>query len=565
MRTPGSSVSAATSPEGNDGMSETSHPHHTSTSTSPGTTRRGFLRRSGLTALATGAVASGLVLPSSAAATSIFTDKQTWDDWHEEFYRSGGTGQPGDPNDDTVSGKSGGLAWGQSYLLAGLLRMYRAYGDLAYLDRFVENADLVLSVRDSERGVTDWRGESLPAWRATRPYTVGAVELADDQGRPTLEVRVGRVYSSTTTVTVRAGSRAGTFDLDVLHAQSGNRRTYSALTMDPSSPDYAVRRLYDAYPAVVLATARDLRDAPDAAGDPAPGRFPMTSKPNIFAVHTGMITYPMASFVRLVRQSPKLARDPLYRAKADEYLQAVREAVAVHDPEWRENENGDGHLVWLKGSAQQWDGSEQPINQTLGWGQTVAELAVITGEAEYRHRTTAMARMLRREMAVDDGDAYTWHYWPTFGNIYNGYEKTGSPETDVSLYNPNLRGVGRQIEDISHAAITVEFAVRAFRAHLGMDGRDMARLARTFTQNVVRVRDGAATTWLRVDGTGGPSATYAHQAPRWMPLAWWDDTVHHHSLAVYENYQVTPDNLGELPGWLLGNVAYLNLFARRGD
>ncbi|MEQ4203918.1 hypothetical protein [Actinopolymorpha sp. B9G3] len=438
--------------------------------------------------------------------------------------------------------------------------MYAAYGDTRYLDRLVENTDLVLSVRDSERGVTDYKGESLPAWRANHPYTVGVVELLDASGRPTLEVRVGRVYSSSTSVTVVAGSEPGTFDLTVLHSQSGNRRTYAGLSMDPASPNYVVRRLYDAYPATVLGTARDLRETPSAAGDPAPGTYQMTSLPTIFAVHTGMITFPISGFVRLVRHSPRLREIPRYREKAEEYLHAVREAVAVHDPEWRETEAGEGNLIWRKGSAQQWDGSEQPINQTLGWGQTVAELAVITGEEEYRHRTRAMAKMLRGQLAVDAGDAYTWHYWPTFGNIYNGYPKTGSPETDVSLYNPNLATPARQIEDVSHAAITVEFAAAAFRAHLGMDGRDLARLARTYTQNVA----GGASAHVRVDGTGALNPTYALQTPRWMPLAPWDEQVFHHSLAVYENYQPTPESLGGVFGWVLGNVAYLHQYAQRG-
>lgn len=553
--------------EGNRGMSETDQTDQTDqTPIRPRrtSTRRTFLRSSGITALATGVVAGGILRPAHASsASSIFTDRATWDRWHDEFYASGGIGQPGEPNDDTIHGGSGGLAWGQSYLLAGLLRMYHAYGDTSYLDRFVENTELVLSVRDSERGVTDWRGLSLPAWRANHPYTVGAVELADEQGRPTLEVRVGRVYSGSTSVTVRAGSQPGTFDLDVLHSQSGNRRTYSGLTMDPASPDYAVQRLYDAYPATVLATAVDLRETPTAGGNPAPGTFQMTSKPSIFAVHTGMITYPMASFVRLIRSSPVLARNARYRRKAHEFLRAVRQAVAVHDPEWRENDAGEGYLIWLKGSAQQWDGSEQPINQTLGWGQTVAELAMITGEETYRHRTQAMANMLRRELAVDAGNAYTWHYWPTFGNMYNGYAKTGSPETDISLYNPNLGSQLRQIEDVSHAAITVEFAVRAFRAHLGMNGQDMARMARTFTQNVARTVNGVPTTGVRIHGGGGASTTYAHQAARWMPLAAFDREVYNHSLAIYDHHQPTPEVLGVLPGWLLGNVAYLHEYTQR--
>lgn len=533
-----------------------------------GTSRREFLRRTGWTSIALGGVAAGLGAPAYAATGIDYTARQTFDDWDREFHTQGGSGQPDEPNDDATATGSGALSWGQAYVLSGLINMYEAYRDPYYLDRFIENTDLVLSVRDSERGVTNYLGESLPAWRANHPYTVGTVELADAQGRRTLEVRMGRVYCDSATVTVSPGGSPGGFNLHVIHGQSGSRQTFADLSMDPSSRSYVVRRLYDAYPGAVLVTARDLRVSPDDAGEPAEGQYRMASLPGIFAVHTGMITYPIASFVRIVRASPTLRADARYRAKAEKYLTAVRAAVAVHDVEWRENDRGEGYFVWLKGSPQQWDGCEQPINQSLGLGQTIAELAVVTGDEMYRHRATALARMLRHELSLDAGDAYVWPYWPSFGHVYRSYEKTGSPETDVSLYNPNRRSRATGVEDISHAAISVDFAVRAFRGHLGLNGQHMARLARTFTQNVATIRDGSATAWTRVDGTGAPNVNYAHQAPRWTPIAWWDGDVYQHALAIYDNYQPTPEQISAERngfGWLLGNVAHLQRYAQRGE
>jgi hypothetical protein len=529
--------------------------------------RRDFLRRTGLVTLAAGSAGTAVgALPAHAAEGSIYLDRATWDAWLEQYFRERKEGMPDEPNDDTVKPRSGGLGWGASYLLAALMRMYHAYGDTRYLDRMIESTDAVLSMRDSERGVTDYRGRSLPAWRATDPYTVGTVDLVDADGRPSLQVRAGRVYSGSTSVTVIAGATADRFDLDIRHAQSGNRRVHTGLSMDPASPDYAVRRLYGAYPAVVLVTALDLRETPAAAGVPAPGTFRMTSLPTIFAVHTGMITLPIAHFVRTVLHTPKLLLNRRYRIKALEYLFAVRAAVAVHDAEYRVTENGEGTLIWLKGSPQQWDGSEQPINQTLSWGQTIAELAMITGERRYRERTAAMATMLRGQLALDASrDSYSWHYWPTFGNIYNGYAKTGSPETDVSIYNPNLATPQRQIEDISHAAIAVEFAGIAYKARLGLTRPEMERLTRTFTRNVARQQDGiGASTYLRVNGTVNANFEYAGQAPRWMQLAAWDPAVYQHSLAVFEAYEPSPESLDGVYGWVLGNLAYLHQYARRG-
>ncbi|HEY6738510.1 MAG TPA: hypothetical protein VI076_06635 [Actinopolymorphaceae bacterium] len=121
-------------------------------------------------------------------------------------------------------------------MLAGLVRMYEACRDPHYLDRLIENIDQVLAVRDSERGVTNHPGQSLPAWRANHPYTVGAVELADVDGTPVLEVRMGRTYCDTASVTVAPGSGPGYFHLLVEHGQSGSRQRFDDLTMDSSSP-----------------------------------------------------------------------------------------------------------------------------------------------------------------------------------------------------------------------------------------------------------------------------------------------------------------------------------------
>ncbi|GAA3778499.1 hypothetical protein GCM10022225_78010 [Plantactinospora mayteni] len=530
--------------------------------------RRDLLRLSGLAAAGT-LVGVGLAPPAARAdGGSGYTARQTFDDW-DRLFQAGSPGQPDQPNDNTnADGRSGMLAWSQSYVLLGLVRMYETYKDTYYLDRLIENIDQVLSVRDSERGVSDYRGLSLPAWRADYPYTVGFTTLRDSEGRPTLEVRSALTYANDVTVTVLAGTRPDTFTLEVVNAQSNRTATIADLTMDPTSGDYAVLRFYQSSIGPLMWTVRDVRESPTAAGNPAPGSFPMLSKPVIFAVHTGMITYPIASFVRIVRQSPSLLKNRRYRAKAAEYLDAVRAAVAVHDWEYRENDNGEGYLIWPKGQPLAWDGCEQPINQSLALGQTLVELAITTGNPAYRNKVKAMAKMFARQLTVDAGGAYTWHYWPTGGHVYEGFTRTGSPDTDISLFTPEpVGGRGyKQFEDISHGAIGVEFAVRAFRAKLGFSGLDMTRFARTFTQNVATTDDtGQPATRTTVAGTGLGAASVAQQVPRWMQATPWDAGVHAHSLALYNRYQPTPEQDGAQAigfGWLLANVAYLNWGAK---
>jgi hypothetical protein len=525
--------------------------------------RRDFLRVSGVAAA--GAVAGSALTATPAFAAEIdYTARQTFDDW-DRLFQQGGPGQPDQPNDNTnADGRSGMLAWSQSYVLLGLVRMYETYRDTYYLDRLIDNVDQVLAVRDSERGVTDYRGLSLRAWRADHPYTTGYTTLADSNGRPLLELRQALPYAEDTKVTVSAGSRPDAFTVQLVNNQVNRTVTLTDLTMDPASPDHAVSRIYTAAPGPLQLTALDVSNG-GAGLVPATGEFPMVTKPVIFAVHTGMITYPIATFVRLVCDSPVLRRR--YRAKAAEYLTACRQAVAVHDWEYRETAAAGGYLIWPKEQPLAYDGCEQPINQSVGLGQTLVELALATGDRGYRRKVAAMAKMFAGQLTVDVGDAYQWHYWPTGGRVHEGFAKTGSPDTDVSIFTPS-GGPARQFEDISHGAIDVEFAVRAFRARLGFTGADMARLARTYTQNVATTdADGLPAIHTTVAGSAIGAASVAHQAPRWMQAAPWNPGVHQHSLALYNRYKPTPEVDGQQAigfGWLLANVAYLNWGAKYG-
>src|SRR3954471_23168013 len=121
------------------------------------------------------------------------------------------------------------LAWSQSYVLLGLVRMFETYRDTYYLDRLVDNIDQVLSVRDSERGVTDYRGLSLPAWRADHPYTTGYTTLADSNGRALLDLRQALPYAEDTTVTVSTGSRPDAFTVTMVNIEVNRTVTLTDL------------------------------------------------------------------------------------------------------------------------------------------------------------------------------------------------------------------------------------------------------------------------------------------------------------------------------------------------
>lgn len=512
--------------------------------------RRTFLTHSAAIAGGVGLLTTAgpaLAGASSRAETGLdYAARDTFDYFDATFHDGERVGQPHHTNE------AGALAWGQSYVLAGFVKMYLAHRDTHYLDRLVHNADIMLTTRDSERGVHDYRGLSQPAWRAMNPYTVGVVALPDADRRPALEVRSARAYADTAIVTVEHGD-GDSFTLVVQNERYGYTDTYAGLSMDPGSADEAVRRIYDAYGSSrTMTTAQGLA----STGRPEAGTYPLTSQPVIFAVHTGMITYPLASFARIVRQTPELRRNPRYRAKAEEYLEAVRAAVAVHDPEWREREDDEGYYEWPKGMPVPYDGNAQPVNQTTALGRTLLELAAATGEQPYVDRAAKVARMFRHQLVRHSAQTSVWHYWPDYAPVWNGYEQTGSPQSDISIYTPRYgssSGGNQAIEDCSHGAISADFAALALGHGVVFRSSDLRRLARTFTQNLATVGDdGIATVYTRMNSTGVASSGQYLQAPRWMAVSPWDEGVFTHSKAIYQ--QRAPE-----PGFGSGLLAVASL------
>lgn len=285
---------------------------------------------------------------------------------------------------------TGNLAWGRSYVLESYLIMYRLTGDNRYLDKFIAGADQALAMRDSVRGVKDYRGLSLPAWRAGGSYTLD-----------------GKYY--------------------------------------------------------------------------------------IFAAHTGMITYPLADFADIVYRNNLAA----YKAKADTYLQAAKDAVAVHDDEWRES-GGEGWYiarrgapVTIAGSTTTWDGAGVPFNMYLALAR--AELAIYraSGEQVYLDRVTKMARHFKGHLRLDAADnAYVWNYW--WGPAYYGWTATD----DISAYTESYSGY-RGIEDLNHGAIDVSFAYLAYANGIVFNEQDMQRFGNTVEKKLIRA-DGKVSS--RVDG-----------------------------------------------------------------
>lgn len=340
---------------------------------------------------------------------------------------------------NNASNETGGLAWGRSYVLQAYLSMYRATGDAHYLNKFIAGADQALAARDSVRGVKDYRGLSLPAWRA-----------------------------------------AGNYTLDGKHY--------------------------------------------------------------IFAVHTGMIAYPLADFADIVYKN-NLTQ---YRGKADIYLQAAKDAVAVHADEWRESGN-EGWYAARKGAPVWFDGIGVPFNMYLAMARTELSIYRATGEQIYLDRATKMARHFKNKLRLDAASgAYIWDYW--WGPGYSGWKASSG----LSVNSPSYAGY-RGIEDLSHGAIDVAFAHMAFSDGIVFTEQDMQRFGNTVEKKLIR-SDGQVNS--RVDGN-----LYLAQAPSYLGM-WLE--FNPYAPSMFKRVETDLNKLSSYGAPSLLALAKLNLAANGG-
>ena len=225
--------------------------------------------------------------------------------------------------------------------------------------------------------------------------------------------------------------------------------------------------------------------------------------------------------------------------------------MAFHDHEFRLRADGGGDYVWPKGAPVPFDGLIQPYNQSQGLGQTMVELYRATGRAVYRDRVRALLTAYQAGITEGENGAYVWTYWPVHSELYAGYEAGQGLSTYTPSYTPSL-----QVEDISHAAITVEFAKEAETAG-AVDWSDrLPHFATTFTENVIKSE---TEVWYRVDGTTDAVPANAVQCARWMLYAEYDNEIYAQSLRVYDDAQLVPSQGSHALG-----IAYLNWAKQRG-
>jgi hypothetical protein len=273
-------------------------------------------------------------------------------------------------------------------------------------------------------------------------------------------------------------------------------------------------------------------------------RYSPGNKPFVWPVHSGMVLYPVANFVELVRKTRSLHKS--FGKPADRYLKELEVMASAFSNEWRSDGN-QGYYVVPKNIIPPY--RIYPLNQQSAMGRVFVVLASVTGKESYKEKAGRLARFFKSSLLCDESlDAYAWTYSP--------------PGLGKYLNVPKDWRVLSGTEDISHAAINVDFACLCYRHGIVFDKQDMIRFANTLTK-VVTKGDSLAT---HVDGTIPSDVkdprVYTAQVVRWMELTEFDRKVYEIAQKEFEKNEKDAPSKPHSSTDLLG-VAFLCKWAER--
>lgn len=391
---------------------------------------------------------------------------------------------------------AGSLAWGEAAVLEGLLSMYEGTGNEAYLRKFVERAMIVADLRDSKAGVKDYTGKSRPAWLSGGNYTYARARISDKDGIDVIDIRlVGNSRCGSSILSLK-GIGANRYQLRVKNEPLNIEETHE---LAPARDWFEEINLTSK-----LLRISDIGWLEKRSALLEVAEFKATAELMAFTVHTGVIAGPLARFAVIVNER-KLAE---FEVEAAFLAEVARRAVESHEAEWCEREDYGSYLYPL--GAPFWaDGAPVPQNYSCAVGAVYAWLYKLYGKPEHRARVVRIARTLKNDMqsVSEEEGPYIWHYW--WGPMVTGWKPGEFESESLNGYVGN-----KAVEDVSHAGLDVHLVCLASEIGVVFDDKDLDRLAKTLSQNVIKSPTELA--W-RVDGTpGAQPRTILH--PKWMHL-----------------------------------------------
>lgn len=243
-------------------------------------------------------------------------------------------------------------------------------------------------------------------------------------------------------------------------------------------------------------------------------------------VHTGMILYPLLKYCLMCHENKKDNRFKCNQALCKEIMEIAEACVSEIEPQWRFDPiSGQGFYMWEGDEPIKTDLTLQPpLNGQAAMGKSLALLYRLTSAPHYLSKVKSLSKFFAANASVTKRQTLRWGYRADTLKV-------------------------QQMEDISHGAIDVEFAIEAWRLNL-METRFLKLLANTLIS--LKKEDGFAE---RIDGSShykkdSDKFIYSIQAGRWLDLSAVDCRVYS---AVSEYYLKTLPTLSTLhPSGLLG-------------
>jgi len=261
------------------------------------------------------------------------------------------------------------------------------------------------------------------------------------------------------------------------------RTLHTAISLYRYTQDLRYLDLFCQGADLVLQYRADMTKTPDYKGDilstwlwePTYDTGWEGNKKVALAVWTAAVVYPLTEFCTVVSQNPQLP--DTYKARAEAYLKASCEAMAVHENEWVGGpDDGEGHYIFPYASPMRFDGLPMPHNEQSLAGNVFLNLYRLTKDENYLRKASAMARLLRNRFVRDPTTgAIVWSYW--YGCVYDGFEYDPGRSTNFPECSPR-----KNTTDMGHASWTTDFVANCFREGVVFDANDIAGLRATLAE-----------------------------------------------------------------------------------
>jgi hypothetical protein len=242
----------------------------------------------------------------------------------------------------------------------------------------------------------------------------------------------------------------------------------------------------------------------------------------IFAVHTGIIVYPILDCLLLERD----AKDGI--GKKSELFQSIlldaEKSITFHERQWRDGPARDeGHYVGLN-QENVLEGKPLPGNRLSSMGRALWISWKLTGNKVHYDHAIRLGKYIKHRLSLASDDAYYWPY---------SLPEAPSPKTnDKSAI---------ESEDSSHGTLSVSFPILLAADGKVFTKKDMVRFGHTVTNGLGRL--GGGVLLGNVTGAANSNPAYIAYPAYWLAFGHAVPEVRTRILDFYLNYIPTPGAL----------------------